>query len=270
MKYKAQKLKKSVIKNSPELLTEFKVNKYDRSFQIWKREPLSVELRTHHVFMQKLNYIHYNPVKAGLCANPEDYYFSSARFYFDGRDDFNMLTHFSGNWLSAPHGIPDQRPKAKCLNYKTALQSSPLVGDQTGAYSTHHRWLKTGRRASKLWIFFVHFASQLFNLWAQPNGLLTSGPKQGALTTKQTSSPLVGDQTGALTIHHRWLKNGRSAFNSWVFFLYFASRLFNLWVPPHGLLTSGLKQSALTKKQTSNYPRSSETRRGRFQIITVG
>lgn len=97
MKYTAQQLKQSVIKNSPELLTEFKVNKYDRSFQIWKREPLSVELRTHHVFMQKLNYIHYNPVKAGLCVNPEDYYFSSARFYFDGTDDFNMLTHFSGN-----------------------------------------------------------------------------------------------------------------------------------------------------------------------------
>lgn len=97
MKYTAQQLKQSIIKISPELLDEFKVNKYDRSFQIWKREPLSVELRTQHVFMQKLNYIHYNPVKAGLCVNPEDYYFSSARFYFDGTDEFKMLTHFSGN-----------------------------------------------------------------------------------------------------------------------------------------------------------------------------
>ena len=51
----------------------FKVNKYDREFQIWKREPLSIELLNETMFKQKLAYIHYNPVKAGLCALPEDY-----------------------------------------------------------------------------------------------------------------------------------------------------------------------------------------------------
>ena len=35
---------------------------------------------------------HYNPVKAGFCINPEDYY-SSAKFYDTGIDDFGMLTH---------------------------------------------------------------------------------------------------------------------------------------------------------------------------------
>jgi hypothetical protein len=44
-------------------------------------------------FNQKLDYIHYNPVKAGLCKLPEDYYYSSAKFYFDGVDAFEMLTH---------------------------------------------------------------------------------------------------------------------------------------------------------------------------------
>jgi hypothetical protein len=32
-------------------------------------------------FFQKLNYIHNNPVAAGLVLKPEDYYYSSARNY---------------------------------------------------------------------------------------------------------------------------------------------------------------------------------------------
>lgn len=79
------------------MLAEFQVNKYDRTYQLWKREPQSVELKTHAVFIQKLGYIHYNPVRAGMCVNPEDYHYSSARFYYDGTDHFKMLTHFSGN-----------------------------------------------------------------------------------------------------------------------------------------------------------------------------
>lgn len=97
MKYTAQQLKRSLSDGDKAMLEEFKVNMYDRDYQIWKREPLSVELRTHDVFMQKLEYIHYNPVKAGLCINPEDYHYSSAKFYYNGIDSFKMLTHFSGN-----------------------------------------------------------------------------------------------------------------------------------------------------------------------------
>jgi putative transposase len=96
MKYTAQQLKRSLSNSDTTMLEELKVNKYDRTYQLWKREPLSDELRTHEVFMQKLEYIHYNPVRAGLCINPEDYYYSSARFYYDGIDVFQMLTHFSG------------------------------------------------------------------------------------------------------------------------------------------------------------------------------
>jgi len=49
------------------------------------------------MFTQKLEYIHYNPVRAGLCELPEDYHYSSAKFYHGGRDSFGMLTHFTGN-----------------------------------------------------------------------------------------------------------------------------------------------------------------------------
>jgi putative transposase len=97
LKHTAQELKHSMELNNQELLDGFLVNKADRKYQIWKRRPLNVELRTPAVFNQKLDYIHYNPVKAGLCANPEEYYYSSARFYHDGTDDFGILTHYSGN-----------------------------------------------------------------------------------------------------------------------------------------------------------------------------
>ncbi len=38
MKYTAQQIKRSIIKNNPDILASFKVNKYDRDYQIWKRE----------------------------------------------------------------------------------------------------------------------------------------------------------------------------------------------------------------------------------------
>jgi REP element-mobilizing transposase RayT len=97
MKYTAQQLKLSQLKKNAEGLSIFKVNRYDREYQIWKREPLSIELISEELFKQKLEYIHYNPVTAGLCEKPEDYLYSSAKFYLTGIDTFGILTHFSGN-----------------------------------------------------------------------------------------------------------------------------------------------------------------------------
>ena len=97
LKHTAKQLKRSLAEKDAATLETYKVNKYDRSYQFWKRESLSIELRTHAVFMQKLEYIHYNPLKAGLCINPEDYYYSSAKFYHNGIDDFGMLTHYLGD-----------------------------------------------------------------------------------------------------------------------------------------------------------------------------
>jgi putative transposase len=96
MKQTAKQLKLALGKSDAAALQDFKVNKYDRNYQIWQRDSLSIELRTHAVFLQKLEYIHYNPVKAGLCINPEDYYYSSARFYATGIDSLGMLAHYAG------------------------------------------------------------------------------------------------------------------------------------------------------------------------------
>ena len=44
--------------------------------------------------MQKMEYMHYNPVKAGLCTFPEEYKYSSAKFYATGEDEFGIITHW--------------------------------------------------------------------------------------------------------------------------------------------------------------------------------
>lgn len=67
---------------------------YDRAFTFWKRNSLSVDLVTPEVFAQKLEYIHSNPVRAGVCENPNDYVYSSAEFYSTGRDRFGFLEHW--------------------------------------------------------------------------------------------------------------------------------------------------------------------------------
>lgn len=96
MRYTAQQIKFELAKDDPGLLEKCKVNKGDRQYQIWKRESLGVDLFTDAVYNQKLDYIHYNPVVAGLCKFPEDYHYSSALFYEHGSDHFNMLTHYKG------------------------------------------------------------------------------------------------------------------------------------------------------------------------------
>jgi putative transposase len=94
LKYTAGKIKADLRKNHPSVLEHFYVGAKDREYQFWERNPLSVELRTHAVFLQKLDYIHWNPIRAGLCTRPEEYKYSSAMFYETGIDNWGFLTHY--------------------------------------------------------------------------------------------------------------------------------------------------------------------------------
>ena len=93
LKFTAEAFKKDMKTNNSEFLEAFFVNKKDRKYQFWQRNSLSIELYSKSVFEQKLNYIHENPVNAGLCAFAEDYYYSSAKFYATDIDNFDFLTH---------------------------------------------------------------------------------------------------------------------------------------------------------------------------------
>ena len=74
----------------------YEVNAADRKHNFWKRNPLGVELFTPAVFYQKLDYIHNNPVRAGLCNFPEEYKYSSATFYHNGYDHTGLPEHWQG------------------------------------------------------------------------------------------------------------------------------------------------------------------------------
>ena len=94
LKYIAQRIQKDLRKYHPEVLAQFKVDAKDREYQFWERNALSVELRSHPVFIQKLEYIHWNPVKAEMCKLPEEYKYSSASFYETGVDNWGFLEHY--------------------------------------------------------------------------------------------------------------------------------------------------------------------------------
>jgi putative transposase len=94
LKFTAQQIKFYLQKNNPALLESFRVNAADRNYQIWERNPLSIDLFTEEVYFQKAEYIHNNPVKAGLCKQPQTYEYSSAVFYETLIDRFDFLTHW--------------------------------------------------------------------------------------------------------------------------------------------------------------------------------
>ncbi|CAN5321234.1 transposase [soil metagenome] len=56
-------------------------NSNNKNFQFWRQDNHPEELISNKFKDQKLEYIHKNPVEAGLVDNPEDYRYSSARDY---------------------------------------------------------------------------------------------------------------------------------------------------------------------------------------------
>ncbi|MEQ9412582.1 MAG: transposase, partial [Cyclobacteriaceae bacterium] len=79
LKYTGQQILKELRNSNSALLNELLVNAKDRKHQVWERNSIGVPLWSSHVFDQKLEYIHNNPVKAGLCEYPEDYHYSSSK-----------------------------------------------------------------------------------------------------------------------------------------------------------------------------------------------
>ena len=69
----------------------------DRTFQVWKRNSMSIDLIHDWFFKQKFEYLHNNPCQPHwqLATLFEDYKYSSASFYDTGEDRFGFLAHHS-------------------------------------------------------------------------------------------------------------------------------------------------------------------------------
>ncbi|SFS48843.1 REP element-mobilizing transposase RayT [Zhouia amylolytica] len=76
--------------NIQESRKEFLINEFKKvakrssnvkNYQFWRHDNKPIELWSNKVVKQKMNYIHQNPVEAGLVFRPEDYVYSSAVDY---------------------------------------------------------------------------------------------------------------------------------------------------------------------------------------------
>jgi REP element-mobilizing transposase RayT len=55
--------------------------RHNTKYQFWQQHNHPIELNTNEVIQQRLDYIHNNPVEAGIVLSPEDYLYSSALNY---------------------------------------------------------------------------------------------------------------------------------------------------------------------------------------------
>jgi REP element-mobilizing transposase RayT len=82
-------------KDSPCLL-DYVENDKERKHRFWQRDPLAVCMDSQGKVEQKLDYLHLNPLQEhwNLASKPEDYKWSSAKFYETGIDEFNITTDY--------------------------------------------------------------------------------------------------------------------------------------------------------------------------------
>ena len=63
-----------------------KKHKTNSNFQVWQESSHPQEIFAEDVFLQKLEYIHNNPIKRGFVRKPEYWKFSSAINYIEGNE----------------------------------------------------------------------------------------------------------------------------------------------------------------------------------------
>ena len=97
MKFTAHQFLKDMQITNPDELEFYRVELISRDYLFWQRDSLSIDLYTPSVFEQKIEYIHNNPLqeKWNLAKEPQDYKYSSAKFYHTAIDEFGFLNHVS-------------------------------------------------------------------------------------------------------------------------------------------------------------------------------
>ncbi|MBK9980981.1 MAG: transposase [Saprospiraceae bacterium] len=77
-------------------------NTNNRYFQVWQQDNHPILLYSQPIIWQKVNYIHMNPVRAGIVDNPLDYLYSSARNYErENRDCLMEIDLLEPYWTDA-------------------------------------------------------------------------------------------------------------------------------------------------------------------------
>lgn len=113
-RHTSKEILKEVIESSTESRQEWmtrlfkyyaKYNKNNKTYQFWQRDNRPIELSTPKWFLQKLNYIHMNPVKAGVVIKAEDYIYSSASNYSIGKGVIDVKVIDLGSGIGYVAGL---------------------------------------------------------------------------------------------------------------------------------------------------------------------
>ncbi len=93
MKHTAHAFKKYIKAAKPNELKLYEVEAANKNYEFWQRDSLAFELNNRTTALQKLNYIHQNPLAKHwrLADEPLAYAYSSAQFYENGKNDFGFL-----------------------------------------------------------------------------------------------------------------------------------------------------------------------------------
>ena len=91
-RFTTQELKKNLQKHEPNVLKLFidkenSATELEQKFQFWQKTNLPLPIESEKFLLQKLNYIHNNPVTKQYTTKPEHWYWSSAN------SDCNLKTH---------------------------------------------------------------------------------------------------------------------------------------------------------------------------------
>ncbi len=93
MKFTGHQFESHIRTKNPEDLQQYKVDWNTRKYNFWQPEPDWFLLLKEKTTLQKLNYIHMNPLqeKWSLVDDPGKYEYSSAKFYETGIQTFDFL-----------------------------------------------------------------------------------------------------------------------------------------------------------------------------------
>jgi len=93
LKYTAHIFKKKLQKEGKEKLAPYKVNSSTKNYEFWQRDSLAVPIFTRNVALQKLKYMHNNPLAEHwqLVTHPCEYKYSSAKYYESNEKNFPFL-----------------------------------------------------------------------------------------------------------------------------------------------------------------------------------
>ena len=88
--FTSREIKKKLALSESTLMVEIMrqtglINTRNKNFQVWQQHNHPIELDSELIFNQKIDYIHNNPVLANLAETPEDWQWSSAIDFYEGK-----------------------------------------------------------------------------------------------------------------------------------------------------------------------------------------